>query len=75
MAISRTLLLKYAPFIGVGWISLLVTMVAIAGPVLMHYLTQKTGLGRFLFERPAWARVETPSKQRLEGAAGLNPAE
>jgi uncharacterized membrane protein YcfT len=75
MAVSKVLLLRFAPFIGVGWISLLVTMAAVTGPVLLHYLTVKTGLGRFLFERPAWARLERPAATRSGQAVGLNPAE
>jgi uncharacterized membrane protein YcfT len=75
MAISRTLLLNYASFLGVGLISLLVTIAAVAGPILIHYLTVRTGYGRFLFERPVWAHVDRPARQRGELSARLNPAE
>jgi uncharacterized membrane protein YcfT len=75
MAISRALFLEYAPFLGVGLISFLVTLAAVAGPVLIHYLTAMTGYGRFLFERPAWAHVDRPVHKRGELSARLNPAE
>ena len=37
--------------------SLLVMIIAIASSVGLYLLVQKTGYGRFLFERPAWAHL------------------
>lgn len=75
MAISRTLLINYASFLGVGLISLMVTLAAVAGPIFIHYLTVRTGYGRFLFERPALAHIDRPARQRGELSVRLNPAE
>ncbi|NBN65638.1 acyltransferase family protein [Pannonibacter tanglangensis] len=56
MAASRVLLPKLGLF-DTGTLSLLVTIAAVTGPVILFLLVERTGLGRFLFERPAWARL------------------
>ncbi|MDF1609361.1 acyltransferase family protein [Hoeflea sp. YIM 152468] len=55
MALTRTLLVSLAPGLGAGLISLLVTLAAVAGPLILYRLIGATGYGRFLFARPAWA--------------------
>lgn len=84
MAISRMLLLKYAPFLDIGSISALVTIAGIVGPVILYSIVQYTGLGRFLFERPQWAMLEKTSSSKATLHSGdnhkitpslLNPAE
>jgi uncharacterized membrane protein YcfT len=72
MATTRVVLLKLGIVEDVGTISLMVTVAALAGPVFLHLLTERTGWGRFLFERPDWARIEGP--YRRPGAAAV-PAE
>ena len=47
----------------IGTISLLVTIAAVVGPVLLYGLVRWSGYGRFLFERPAWAHVDTPARE------------
>ncbi|WP_419907155.1 hypothetical protein [Hoeflea sp.] len=42
----------------IGTISLLVWIAAVAGPIVLFWIVQLTGFGRFLFERPKWARFE-----------------
>lgn len=61
MAISRAVLLKLGIISDVGTISLLVWIAAVLGPVILFVLIETTGLGRFLFERPAWARLKSES--------------
>ena len=56
MAISRALLIRTG--LDTGTISALVTVAGILGPVMLYGLMQLTGYGRFLFERPAWARID-----------------
>ena len=72
MAVSRILLLKFAPFLDIGTVSLLVTAAGVTGPVILHLIIQKTGYGKFLFERPQWARLErdkpVPAQVRLHPA-------
>lgn len=58
MAVARTVLLKLGIITDVGTVSLLVWMAAVAGPVIMFWCVERTGIGRFLFERPQWAKLE-----------------
>lgn len=56
MGIARTVLLK----LGIdepNVLSLLTMAVAIGAPLVLWWLVQRTGFGRFLFERPAWAHL------------------
>jgi uncharacterized membrane protein YcfT len=73
MAVSRAVLLKFAPFLDIGTVSLLVTIAGVAGPVVLYWMIQWTGYGRFLFERPGWAHVDQPAAPRAKAA--LSPAE
>jgi uncharacterized membrane protein YcfT len=70
MAATRVLLLRTGFIQDVGTVSLLVTAAGVAGPVLLYALVRATGLGQFLFRRPAWAvtdRSEAPGVQGTEG--------
>lgn len=73
MAVSRTVLLKFAPFLDIGTVSLLVTIAAVSGPVVLYWLTELTGYGKFLFRRPKWAI--TDEKSPTSTRARLHPAE
>ena len=57
MAATRTLLLKTGVIADLGTISLIVTAVAVVTPVLFFHLVRGTRF-RFLFERPAFARLK-----------------
>jgi uncharacterized membrane protein YcfT len=72
MAASRTMLLKTGLIADVGAMSLLVTLAGIVGPVVLYALIRWSGIGKFLFERPAWARLEAPRAARQPAMA---PAE
>jgi len=65
MAVSRTVLMKLGIITDVGTVSLLVTLAGILGPVVFYAAVQWTGWGRFLFERPAWARIDQPWRRTL----------
>jgi uncharacterized membrane protein YcfT len=67
MAISRTLLLNTGIITDIGTISVLVTLSGILGSVIIYFFAQWSGFGRFLFERPAWARIDGPYRARKEG--------
>jgi uncharacterized membrane protein YcfT len=69
MAVSRAVLTRV--FDDVGLVSLLVTISAVLGPVILYGLIRWSGWGRFLFERPAWASID--GRQKAE--KGLQPAE
>ena len=58
MGVSRALLLKFAPFLDIGTISLVVTAAGVLGPVVFFLIVRDTRLA-FLFKRPAWARLGT----------------
>lgn len=69
MAATRVLLLKSGLIGDVGAMSLIVTLAGVTGPVVLYGLVQWTGKGHFLFERPAWARIERPATARPAAAA------
>ena len=56
MAATRTALLKFAPGLDLGIVSLIVTAVAVVTPLLFHGAVKDTRFG-FLFKRPPWARL------------------
>lgn len=68
MAITRVVLLKTGIITDIGTISVIVTAVAVAGPVIFHAIVQRTGYGKWLFERPAWAHIDTPAATRTATA-------
>lgn len=74
MAVSRVVLLKLAPGLDIGTVSALVTLAGVAGPLVLHLMVRWTGYGRFLFERPQWARLERDSAGS-KAAPALRPAE
>jgi uncharacterized membrane protein YcfT len=56
MAITRVALVKSGLIENVGWLSLIVTAVAITTPLMLDAATRNTWLA-FLFKRPAWAHL------------------
>lgn len=60
MGITRTILVKTGLVPDVGTMSLIVTIAAVIGPLVIWWIAMRTG-ARFLFERPAWARLEPAS--------------
>ncbi len=72
MALARTVLLKVGVITDIGTISILVSIIGVAGPVLFYALVQWSGIGKFLFERPQWARIDKPYRGAREA---LVPAE
>lgn len=70
MSILRVLLLAIG-IVEPNLVSLLTMIAAICGPLVLWWITQKIGFGRFLFERPDWAHI--PGTQGTKPAAA--PAE
>ena len=71
MGIGRIILLR----LGIdepNMLSLLTMAVAIIAPLVLWWLVQKVGFGKFLFERPAWAHLPG---SRARPAASAAPAE
>lgn len=73
MAVTRIILLKFAPFLDIGTVSALVTLAAVSGPIILHLMINWTGYGKFLFERPSWAVIDRPKATKT--GPSLQPAE
>lgn len=69
MAATRIFLLKTGLIENIGLVSLMVTFAGVAGPVILYRLVQWSSYGRFLFERPSWARIEQPARRSAPMAA------
>ncbi len=54
MGLSRALLLKFAPFLDLGTVALLVALAGLIGPVIAFLAVRGTRFD-FLFKRPGWA--------------------
>jgi uncharacterized membrane protein YcfT len=67
MAASRSVLLKTGLIGDLGAVALLVTACGVAGAVALFWAVRGTPL-RFLFERPAWARLRDKPKYALQPA-------
>lgn len=57
MSLFRGFALSHGLITATGPLSLAVLIVSIASPVALYLVVQRIGYGRFLFERPAWARI------------------
>jgi uncharacterized membrane protein YcfT len=76
MAVSRVVLLRLDVVSDTGLVSTLVLLSALIAPLALYGLVRITGLGRFLFERPAWAHVPgTPGSRGYAAPAATAPAE
>ena len=76
MAASRTLLLKTGLISDVSTVSIIVMSIALVSPLVLYWIIQKTGWGKFLFERPAWAHIPgTPGSRGYVKQAAAVPAE
>jgi uncharacterized membrane protein YcfT len=72
MGIARAVLIKLGidePTV----LSLLLMVISITAPLVLYWLTERIGYGKFLFERPNWAHLANTSKPR--GKVATAPAE
>lgn len=69
MAATRTVLLRFLPELDGGVVALLVFAAALLAPCLLLATIDRTGVGRFLIERPPWARPRAPAARSLQPAA------
>jgi uncharacterized membrane protein YcfT len=67
MATSRVALVRLGVIEDAGWLALVVTLIAVAGPLLMNLAVRNTP-ARYLFVRPDWTRL-------APGRPALQPAE
>jgi uncharacterized membrane protein YcfT len=75
MAVTRVMLLKVSD--NTSLVSAAVMLVAIISPLILYWVIRKTGWGRFLFQRPAWAHLPgTPGPRSDEAQKAIaTPAE
>ncbi len=73
MIISREILFRFAPWIDLGTMSLIVLTFSVLSAVIAYEFTRITGWFRFLFERPAWAWTDKSGPK--SGKASLQVAE
>jgi uncharacterized membrane protein YcfT len=70
MSLFRALALWSGLLTKTGPLSLAVLVVSIASPVALYLIVQRLGYGRFLFERPAWARI-AENRSSTPGERGI----
>ena len=76
MAATRLVLIKLGLIENTGLLSLLVLLAALVSPIVLYWLIQRTGLGKFLFERPVWAHLPgTPGSRSHAAPHAAAPAE
>jgi uncharacterized membrane protein YcfT len=76
MSALRTLILRLHVVEDTSTVSLIVWGFSLVTPVLLYMAIQKTGWGRFLFERPAWAHLPgTPGSRGYRARPSVQPAE
>jgi uncharacterized membrane protein YcfT len=63
MGLARTVLIKLG-LLEPTVLSLAIFVIAIVAPLVLLWLTERTGLGKFLFERPAWAHLPGAARAR-----------
>ncbi|WP_321343725.1 acyltransferase family protein [Breoghania sp.] len=59
MGVTRAVLLKFAPFLDLGTVAVLVTAAGVIGPMIAFVIVRGTRLD-FLFKRPRWAHLGPP---------------
>ena len=57
MTISRELFLKMNIINDAGQLTFIIILIAVISPLFLYAIIQKTGIGKFLFERPQWAHI------------------
>lgn len=76
MSILRVVLLKLDIITDPGLLSLVILVGATISPIILYALIHWTGLGKFLFERPAWAHIPgTPGSLAPKSNPQQVPAE
>lgn len=74
MAASRMILLRLGIIDDISTVSIIVMLTALVSPLVLYWLIQRTGWGKFLFERPAWAHVPGTARTPTPRAS-VQPAE
>ncbi len=64
MVVVRELGVRLGLFPDTGMLALVTTLAAVIAPLILYWIIQKIGFGRFLFERPAWAHIDRPVRAK-----------
>lgn len=76
MGVTRVVLLKLGFITDTGLLSFIVLSVALVSPLVLYLIIQKTGWGKFLFERPKWAHLPgAPGSKKPQLDTARVPAE
>ncbi|HEY9010235.1 MAG TPA: acyltransferase family protein [Devosia sp.] len=76
MALTRVVMLKVGIIEDTSILSIIVMASALISPLVLYWLIQKSGRGKFLFERPAWAHLPgTPGSRGYVAKPAVAPAE
>lgn len=76
MGVTRLILVKLGFITDTGLLSFIVLTSALISPLVLYVIIQKTGWGKFLFERPQWAHLPgTPGSKKAQLDPGRIPAE
>jgi len=76
MALTRVVLLKVGIIEDTSILSVIVMLVAMLSPLVLYWAIERTGWGKFLFERPAWAHLPgTPGSRNAVTPTRVAPAE
>jgi uncharacterized membrane protein YcfT len=68
MAATRVILIKTGIITDIGWVSLIVTSAGVISPLILYWIIERTGWGRFLFERPAAFRIDGKKRPQIQPA-------
>jgi uncharacterized membrane protein YcfT len=76
MALTRVVLLKVGVIDDTSILSVIVLLSALLSPLVLYWVIRKTGWGKFLFERPAWAHLPgTPGSRNYVTKPAVAAAE
>jgi uncharacterized membrane protein YcfT len=76
MGIIRTVLIKLDIVSDVSAISIITMAFAVIAPLVLYWIVERTGWGKFLFTRPAWAHIPgTPGARQPRENTVAAPAE
>jgi len=74
MGIARTVLIRLGvtePTV----LSVAIMVISILSPLVLYWIVERTGFGKFLFERPSWAHLPGTSRPKGEARPVAVPAE
>lgn len=85
MSLFRAAMLWSGLLTETGALSFTVLLVSLSIPIVLYFIVQRIGYGRFLFERPRWARIAEPHRSprqsqiagrpEMTSPVGASPAE